>query len=69
MAPKQQKAVVIHASGGTDVFKLVHDYPVPKRMKPGEVLVRIQSTSVNPVDTYLRKGTFPPKSYPKVSCL
>lgn len=67
MAPKQQTAVVVNAAGGTDVFKLVHDHPVPER-QPRQLLVRIQSTSVNPVDTYLRTGSIPPEGgYPKVS--
>jgi len=56
--------MVITECGGPEVLRLVHDHPVPNR-KPGEVLVRIHSTSVNPVDTAVRAGILTPK-FPKV---
>jgi hypothetical protein len=52
------QAVVVNSTGGPEVLQLVHDHPVPKR-GPGQVLVRVQSSSVNPVDTQLRAGTLP----------
>jgi hypothetical protein len=65
MAPKQQTAVVIEATGGLEQLKLTNSFNVPSR-KPGHVLVRLHSTSVNPVDTQLRAGYFQPKEFPKV---
>lgn len=44
------QAVVINKIGGVEVLEYVHDCPVPER-KPGQVLVKLQSSSVNPVDT------------------
>ena len=48
------KAVVIHEYGGPDVMK-VEEYPDPVP-GPGEVLVRVASTSVNPIDYKRRAG-------------
>jgi NADPH:quinone reductase-like Zn-dependent oxidoreductase len=47
------KALVITASGGTDVFQLVKDHAT-RAPASGEVLVKLVSTSVNPVDVYVR---------------
>lgn len=58
-------AVVIHSQGGTEVLKLETNYPVPTRSK-GEVLIKLHSTSVDPVDTMVRDGTFPVQKFPKV---
>jgi NADPH:quinone reductase-like Zn-dependent oxidoreductase len=65
MAPSVQTAVVVYECGGPEVLRLVHDHPVPKR-KPGEVLVHIKSTSVNPVDTAVRAGGGMAPKLPKV---
>jgi NADPH2:quinone reductase len=53
------KAIVVRAFGPPAVMKLeeVPD-PTPGR---GEVLVRVRATGVNPVDTYVRAGTYPRK--------
>lgn len=50
------KAIQIHQYGGPDVLKLeeVAD-PVAK---DGELLVRVRAAGVNPVDTYVRTGTY-----------
>src|ERR1700759_2300348 len=49
------KAVVLHEYGAPD--KLVYeDVPDPVA-GPGEVLVRVAATSVNPIDFKLRSGT------------
>ena len=45
-----------HAFGGPEVLRL-EDMPTPKP-GPGEVLVRIHATGVNPVETYIRAGTY-----------
>src|SRR5690349_324843 len=46
----------ITSFGGPDVFRIV-DRPQPA-YEQNEVLVRMQAASVNPVDTYTRRGTF-----------
>lgn len=59
-----QKAVVINECGGVGALKVVTDFPMPER-KEGQVLVKLTSTCVNPVDTYVRNGAYAPKSFPK----
>ena len=53
------KAVVVHQYGGPEVLKF-EDYPDPVA-GPGEVLVRVAATSVNPIDYKRRAGVI--KSY------
>ena len=48
------KAVVVHQYGGPEVLKF-EDYPDPVP-GPGEVLVRVAATSVNPLDYKRRAG-------------
>ncbi len=48
------KAIVIHEFGGSDKLQLT-DLPRPEP-GPGEVLIRISHTSVNPVDWKIREG-------------
>ncbi|MGD0130168.1 MAG: NADP-dependent oxidoreductase [Terriglobia bacterium] len=48
------KAVVVHQYGGPEVLKF-EEYPDPV-LGPGEVLVRVAATSVNPVDCKRRAG-------------
>jgi len=48
------KAVVVHQYGGPEVLKF-EEYPDPVP-GPGEVLVRVAATSVNPVDYKRRAG-------------
>jgi NADPH:quinone reductase-like Zn-dependent oxidoreductase len=48
------KAVVVHQYGGPEVLKF-EDYPDPVA-GPGEVLVRVAATSVNPIDYKRRAG-------------
>ena len=48
------KAIVVHQYGGPDVLKF-EDYPDPVP-GPGEVLVRVAATSVNPIDYKRRAG-------------
>ncbi len=48
------KAIVVHQYGGPEVLKF-EDYPDPV-VGPGEVLVRVAATSVNPIDYKRRAG-------------
>ena len=48
------KAVVVHQYGGPEVLKF-EEYPDPV-LGPGEVLVRVAATSVNPIDYTRRAG-------------
>src|SRR5580698_1815340 len=48
------KAIVVHQYGGPEVLKF-EDYPDPVP-GPGEVLVRVVATSVNPIDYKRRAG-------------
>lgn len=51
------KAIVYKTFGAPDVLKLVN-HPLPQR-SAGEVLVKVRSTSVNPVDYKTRNGSIP----------
>jgi NADPH:quinone reductase-like Zn-dependent oxidoreductase len=54
------KAVRIHEFGGPEVLR-VETQPRPEA-GPGEVLVRVEAASVNPVDYKMRNGGYVPKS-------
>ncbi len=50
------KAIRIHQFGGPEVLKLEE---LPELMPgPGQVLVRVRAAGVNPVDAYIRSGTY-----------
>jgi NADPH:quinone reductase len=51
------KAIVVHEFGGPEVLQL-EDRPDPKA-GPGQVVVRLHSAGVNPVDAYMRTGNYP----------
>jgi NADPH2:quinone reductase len=51
------KAIVVSEFGPPEVLKL-EDIPTPKP-GPGQVLVRIETAGVNPVDAYIRSGVYP----------
>jgi len=58
------KAIRLHEFGPPEVMKLenVHD----PRPAPGQVVVRVHAAGVNPVETYIRAGTYalkPPLPY------
>ncbi len=55
------KAIVVHQYGGPEVLKF-EEYPDPVP-GPGEVLVRVAATSVNPID-YKRRAGFTKDWYP-----
>src|SRR5947208_7857320 len=50
------KAIRVHEFGGPEVLRL-EEVPAPQP-GPGEVLVRMHAVGVNPVETYLRAGTY-----------
>lgn len=59
------KAIVVHQYGGPEVLKF-EEYPDPVA-GPGEVLVRVAATSVNPIDYKRRAGKtqdFYPMKFP-----
>lgn len=53
------KAIRVEEFGGPEVMKLVEVPPL--RPEPGQVLVRMHAAGVNPVETYIRAGTYPRK--------
>lgn len=53
------KAIVIRQYGGPEVLRL-EEVPDPKP-GAGEVVVRLHAAGVNPVDAYVRAGTYPIK--------
>ena len=53
------KAIRVHEFGNPDVMKL-EEMPDPKP-GPGALLVKIRATGVNPVEAYMRAGTYPRK--------
>jgi NADPH2:quinone reductase len=56
------RAVVVREFGGPDVMR-VEELPAPKP-GPNEVLVRVRAAGVNPVDAYIRAGTYARKPTP-----
>ncbi|WP_417713825.1 NADP-dependent oxidoreductase [Pseudophaeobacter arcticus] len=52
------KAAIIETFGGPDVFRMA-DLPRPEP-KPGELLIRVSASSVNPVDAGVRSGKILP---------
>jgi NADPH2:quinone reductase len=50
------KAILVRAFGGPEVLKL-DDAPEPKPAA-SQVLVRVKAVGVNPVDAYIRSGTY-----------
>lgn len=61
------KAMIINQFGGPDVFEAT-DIPKPE-VKPGHVLVRVEATSVNAIDTKMRKQGHKLKITPKFPAL
>ena len=50
------KAIVVREFGGPDVMK-IEDVPRPAA-GPGQILIRVRAIGVNPVDSYIRSGTY-----------
>ena len=51
------KAMVLRRFGGPDVFE-VADLPIPQVL-PGQVLIRVVASSLNPLETKIRSGLVP----------
>src|SRR4051812_16437330 len=56
------KSIRVHAFGEPSVLKL-EEVPDPVA-GPGQVVVKIHAAGVNPVETYIRKGIYGPKTFP-----
>ena len=56
--PQEQsmKAIRVHEFGGPEVLRL-EEVPTPRPGR-GQVLVRMHAIGVNPVETYIRTGTY-----------
>ena len=50
------KAIRVHKFGGPEVLQL--DEVAEPTPGPGQVLVQVKAAGVNPVDTYIRSGTY-----------
>ena len=50
------KAIRVHAFGDPEVLGL-EEVPTPQA-RPGQVVVRLHAIGVNPVETYIRAGTY-----------
>jgi len=50
------KAIRVNETGGPEVLKL-QEAPDPQA-GPGQIVVKIQAAGVNPVETYIRSGTY-----------
>ncbi len=53
------RAIRVHEFGGPEVLRL-EELPDP-RPEPNQVVIRVHAAGVNPVETYLRSGTYPVK--------
>lgn len=49
--------VVVPKFGGPEVFELQQDAPMPSP-GTGEALIRVEAIGINPVETYIRAGTY-----------
>lgn len=54
---KEMKAIRIHQFGGPEVLKFDTNVPIPK-CEAEDVLVRVKSIGINPVETYIRAGQY-----------
>ncbi|XP_031573088.1 quinone oxidoreductase-like [Actinia tenebrosa] len=56
-AAQVMRAVRVSQFGGPEVLKLMTDVLIP-RVDKGQVLIKLHAAGVNPVDTYIRSGTY-----------
>ncbi len=50
------KAIRVHEFGGPEVMRF-EEIPEPE-LGPDQVLIKVYAVGVNPVDTYIRSGTY-----------
>lgn len=55
--PSLMRAVRVAQFGGPEVLKVENNVPVPEPSE-GQVLVEVKAAGINPVDTYIRSGTY-----------
>jgi NADPH:quinone reductase-like Zn-dependent oxidoreductase len=60
------KAIRVHEFGDPEVLRL-EEVPTPQ-LGPGQVLVRMHAIGVNPVETYIRAGTYAYKPFDVLGC-
>ncbi|GMS92136.1 hypothetical protein PENTCL1PPCAC_14311, partial [Pristionchus entomophagus] len=53
------RGAVVMAFGGPEHISIREDLPVPTITESHQVLIEVRAAGVNPVDTYIRAGTFP----------
>ncbi|CAF1196856.1 unnamed protein product [Adineta ricciae] len=51
------RAIVVKEFGDANVCQLIRDVPIPN-IQHREVLIRVYAAGVNPVDTYIRSGSY-----------
>ncbi|EAU80627.1 hypothetical protein CC1G_10194 [Coprinopsis cinerea okayama7 len=62
--PKVSKAIVVQKATNPANPKFINDaalieYPLPERLEPGQVLVKINAVAFNHKDVWIRKGLYP----------
>ena len=63
MEGKTQKAVIINDYGKKPEFK--QDYPKPM-LKEGELLIKVEASTINPADRFFLQGLYSKKPLPAV---
>jgi NADPH2:quinone reductase len=51
------RAMRVHKFGGPEVLRYDTDVPIPKP-GPTDVLIRVKAVGINPVETYIRSGSY-----------
>ncbi len=54
---KNMKAIRVHKFGGPEVLKYETDVSIPK-FGSSDILVNVKAVGINPVETYIRAGTY-----------
>uniref|UniRef100_A0A915IZX5 Enoyl reductase (ER) domain-containing protein n=1 Tax=Romanomermis culicivorax TaxID=13658 RepID=A0A915IZX5_ROMCU len=54
---RRMQAIRVHEFGGEDKLRFEDDVILPK-LEDDKILIRIHAAGVNPVDTYIRQGTY-----------
>lgn len=54
---KNMKAIRVHKFGGPEVLEYETNVPIPK-LESNSVLIRVKAVGINPVDTYVRSGSY-----------